>query len=215
MTTIDSINIYTLELKIDKLKAISKKLEEEINSIISEMDYNYGLYTLTKDEMYKEKNDELKKELTGLRLRQGSLENNINKKIIKLKVLKTDESLKDDEIALVNDSDSIEGKYNIYNISLEKKVGYISYFPSYFETEIGSIGYEVYKSFRGNHYAYRSLKMLSGYLSKNGVEKLSIVADVNNVNSISVMEKFKDDAKETVNESENYKALKKYTYSIK
>ena len=57
--------------------------------------------------------------------------------------------------------------------------------------------------------------MLSGYLSKNGVEKVSVVADIDNIKSIKVMEKFKEDAKETINESEKYKSLKKYTYSIK
>ena len=195
MTAIDSINIYSLELKIEKLKELSRRLDTEINSKLVEIDNNYKTYILTKEDTYKNKNEELKKELNTLRIKQGRL--------------------KDDEIALVNDIEGLDGKYNIYNINLEKKVGYIAYSPTYFDTDIGSIGYEVYEPYRGHNYAYRSLKMLSGYLSKNGVEKVSVVADIDNIKSIKVMEKFKEDAKETINESEKYKSLKKYTYSIK
>lgn len=128
----------------------------------------------------------------------------------RLDILKTDEKLKDEEIALVNKNNSIEGKYFIYRIFDAQRVGYITYSPEE-EQEIGSIGYSVLGPFRGKEYAYKSLLLLSDYLSNNGVDKISIMAESNNIPSVKTMEKFK---KEVSSTDESKDGIKRYIYRI-
>lgn len=191
MTKSEELNAYKLELKIEKLKSILEAFNNQIKS--------------------GEKN---KKELELLIIKAVRLSGIINYEELKLKILKTDKLLKNKEIALVNNTDLLEGKYNIYRTSDCKKVGFISFFPDYYDSEIGSIGYDIGPSYRGNNYAYKALCLLSDYLISNGVNNISIVTTNDNIPSLSVMEKFKENA-EATDKSEGLKTIKKYNYVLR
>lgn len=178
-----ALDISSLELKIKKLE-------------------------LMRDKLLKENDNSTKQQILI-----SVFDRKINSYKVRLEILKTDDSLKTEEIALINKSESIEGKYTIYSTHDYNKIGYITYSPEEYESEIGSIGYAVLPPFRGNNYAYKSLKLLSSYLSDNGVDKISVVADENNTGSVRVMEKFSNDI-DSVDESDKEKGIKKYSYRI-
>lgn len=133
---------------------------------------------------------------------------------IKLQILKTDKLLKTDEIVLLNMNDSLEGQYVIYSMDNYSVMGFISYTPEDYNTDYGSIGYLISEPFTGNNYAYKSLLLLTKYLSLNGVEKVSISALNNNIPSLRIMDKFKEHASYEEIPVEN-KLIKKYNYDIK
>lgn len=202
MTQIEALKKYEIDLKIDGLKKQLSIIEKNIEDNLKKLDDS------------KDQASSYNTELKMNRIKYSRLELIIKRHEIESKIIELNELLKNDEIALINSSETLEGKYNIYKIDDQNKVGYITYSPNEYETEIGSIGYSILSPYRGNNYAYKSLKLLTSYLSSKGVDKISIVANLDNTNSIRVMEKFKKDAKETINESDKYKSIKKYTYSI-
>lgn len=175
------IDIYVLEQRISLLEAQKKKYEEEPN----------------------------KTTITNMIITKLDME--IRKKYIELAILKQDSLLKDDEIALINNKEEIEGKYYIYRIMDEQLMGYITYEPLEFDTENGSIGYTILMPFREQGLSIKALKLLTNYLSNNGVEKISIVAEEENIRSIKVMNRLSE-IYNIVDKSKD--KLKKYEYTL-
>ena len=213
MTQIDELNKYKLDLKIEKLKKVLLFVEHDINNILNMINDSIVNFNQSGDLKYKEEENKFRKELELTRIKYNRLEMIIKNYEIQSKMLVTSELLKDDEIILINNTESIEGKYNIYKVDDQNKVGFITYSPNEYETEIGSIGYSVLPPFRGNNYAYKSLKLLTSYLSSKGVEKASISAEKDNVSSIRIMEKFSSDVPSV--KDLKFKKIKKYRYKIK
>ncbi len=217
MNNSEKLNIYKLNLKIEKLKFILNRFNNQISILIQDIDRKNELISkvTTSSIIVKLKKEvsESKKELEKNRLKSSRLNMIIEQQEIKMKILKLDESLKDDEIALVNNMNELEGKYNIFRIDNQQKVGFISFSPNDYESEIGSVGYGIVPRFRGNNYAYKALKLLSNFLSNNGVDKISIAASIDNIPSISIMEKFKNNGM-VDEQSINEKNIKKYSYRI-
>ena len=217
MNNSEKLSVYKLNLKIEKLKFILKRFDNQINVLIQDIDRKNELINKVTNSStinkLKKEVSESKKELEKNRLKSSRLNIVIQKQEIKMKILKLDELLKDDEIALVNNMNELEGKYNIIRIDNQQKVGFISFSPNDYESEIGSVGYGIVPRFRGNNYAYKALKLLSNYLSNNGVDKISIASSIDNIPSISIMEKFKNNGI-VEEQSVNEKDIKKYSYSL-
>ena len=90
-------------------------------------------------------------------------------------------------------------------------MGYITYEPLEFDTENGSIGYTILMPFRVQGLSIKALKLLTNYLSNNGVEKISIVAEEENIRSIKVMNRLSE-IYNIVDKSKD--KLKKYEYTL-
>lgn len=178
------LEIYKLKYKIEQLEKVKSKYEELLE---------------------KQEGSDYK-----TRLMITGLERNISKRKIRLSILKQDDLLKDEEIALINKDDSLEGKYSIYRVEDGQRMGYITYSPED-EEDIGSIGYSIMNPFRGHEYAYKSLKLLSGYLSVHGISSITIAAIDENIPSVKTMEKFRKDV-----ESKDLSrgGVKRYTYTL-
>lgn len=182
----NEISIFCLEEKIKGLEKQKEKYEK----------------------MYEEETTD--KEKYRLELLISGFDRNIKKRKTKLAILKQDSLLKNDEIALLNQSDSLDGKYYIYRVEDIENVGYIVYSPED-EEDIGSIGYSVKDKFRGHKYAYKSLRLLTNFLKENGVEKVTIVTTIDNIPSIKTMERFTKDVK---SKDESRESIKKYSYKL-
>ena len=214
----EELNIYKLELKIEKLKQLSTRIDNQIKLLIQDIDRKNELIKILQDRKIKSKLkkeiEETKKSLEKNRLKSARLDMVIKQYEVRVKILKTDDLLKNDEISLVNNSGSLEGKYNIYRNEDYRKVGYITFSPEYLDLDIGSVGYAVFPQFRGKQYAYKSLCLLSDYLSNNGVNRISLVADIDNTSSIRIMEKFCDKA-DAIDQTDNKKTIVRYSYKLK
>ena len=180
------INVFRLEEKIKGLEKRRTKIKES--------------YELQTDENEKYK----------LKLLLAGFDKNIMKRKTRLTILKQDPILKNEEIALLNQSDSLDGKYYIYRVEDIENVGYIVYSPED-EEDIGSIGYSVKDKYRGHKYAYKSLRLLTNFLKENGVEKVTIVTTIDNIPSIKTMERFTKDVK---SKDESRESIKKYSYKL-
>ena len=180
------INIFRLEEKIKGLEKRRTKIKES--------------YELQTDENEKYK----------LKLLLAGFDKNIMKRKTRLTILKQDPLLKNGEIALINQKDTLDGMYYIYRIEDDQKVGYIVYSPED-EENIGSIGYSVKNKYRGHEYAYKSLRLLTNYLKENGVEKVTIVTTIDNIPSIKIMDKFRKDCD---SKDESRESLKRYKYTL-
>ena len=180
------INIFRLEEKIKGLEKRRTKIKES--------------YELQTDENEKYK----------LKLLLAGFDKNIMKRKTRLTILKQDPILKNEEIALINQKDTLDGMYYIYRIEDDQKVGYIVYSPED-EENIGSIGYSVKDKYRGHQYAYKSLKLLTEYLKVKGVNQVTIVTTIDNIPSIKIMDKFRKDCD---SKDESRESLKRYKYTL-
>ena len=64
---------------------------------------------------------------------------------------------------------------------------------------------------RGHNYAFKSLKLLSNYLSSEGIEKISVFAEKANEVSVRIIDKFSE---EVSYEDKSNDSFKKYIFSI-
>lgn len=176
------LDIYILEQRILKLEEVKNRYEKD-----------------------PEKTTKINLLIAGLNM-------NIEKKKIKLAILKQDSLLKNEEIALINNNGNIDGKYSIYRIEDQQRMGFITYSPLEYESEIGSVGYSILPPFREQGLTIKALKLLTNYLVENGVEKISIVAEEENIKSVKVMNRLSQ-VYETVDKSSGN--LKKYDYTLK
>ncbi len=150
------------------------------------------------------------KEKNRLELLIKGFERNINKRKIRLAILKLDSLLKNDEIALIKSDESLEGKYSIYKVDDSENIGSIIYSEED-RDQIGSIGYYIREKYRGHKYAYKSLKLLTSYLKENSIEKVTIVTTIDNIPSIKTMERFRGDVP---SQDESRESVKRYSYKL-
>ena len=177
----EELKIMCLKYKIEQLKKQLKKLEDK--------------QVLTTDE----------------RITITGLNNRIKNYEISVSILETSDLLKDDEIALINREKQLEGRYDIYSVTDQLRLGYITFYPEDFDTEKGSVGYSISMPHRGHNYAFKSLKLLSNYLSSEGIEKISVFAEKANEVSVRIIDKFSE---EVSYEDKSNDSFKKYIFSI-
>lgn len=117
------------------------------------------------------------------------------------------DDLKNDEIYLKLNSiktANIDNKlvplyyFNIYRIKDNTAVGFCDLRVGYNEIlyYAGNIGYKIYKEYRGNHYALKSVKLLFKLARKYEMDKIIITCNPDNISSIKTCEYLNGQLKE-------------------
>jgi len=125
---------------------------------------------------------EKEKELTELEKEEKEIE----KKIL----LTSPPVASNDKIDLRVIDNEIETLYYIFLYKTDICIGKIRYYGNHIDSVTGDVGYEIYEEYRGKHYSYEALLLLSDLLKAHGIDSFIVTIAKYNIPSIKIIEKY-------------------------